>query len=164
MLKYKKANEEGFILLQSLAQKIWQEHYITIISQAQIDYMLDGIYSYNSLLEQAHNGQEFYLIQLESTDEHIGFFAITHKDDHCLLNKLYMDLAFHGKGIGTLVMDVIVNMAKNRKMLKLFVNRQNFKSINFYFKNGFRIENVVETEIGNGFYMSDFVMVKALNV
>ena len=43
--------------------------------------------------------------------------------------------------------------------LRLTVNRQNFKSINFYFKNGFKIEQVADFDIGNGYVMNDFVMV-----
>ena len=42
--------------------------------------------------------------------------------------------------------------------LRLTVNRQNFKSINFYFKNGFKIDHVEDFDIGNGYVMNDFVM------
>jgi hypothetical protein len=43
--------------------------------------------------------------------------------------------------------------------MRLTVNRQNYKSINFYFKIGFRIEKCADFPIGNGFVMNDFVMV-----
>ena len=36
---------------------------------------------------------------------------------------------------------------------------QNYKSINFYFKNGFVIERVADFDIGNNFVMNDFVMI-----
>ena len=42
--------------------------------------------------------------------------------------------------------------------VRLTVNRQNFKSVNFYFKNGFTIERVADFDIGNGYVMNDFVM------
>jgi RimJ/RimL family protein N-acetyltransferase len=48
-------------------------------------------------------------------------------------------------------------------IIKLTVNRQNFKSINFYFKNGFKIEKVEDFDIGNGYWMNDFIMVKKNN-
>jgi ribosomal protein S18 acetylase RimI-like enzyme len=44
------------------------------------------------------------------------------------------------------------------KTIRLTVNRQNFKSINFYFKLGFKIEKVADFDIGNGYFMNDFVM------
>ena len=43
--------------------------------------------------------------------------------------------------------------------LRLTVNRQNYKSINFYFKNGFVIEKTADFDIGSGYFMNDFVMV-----
>jgi diamine N-acetyltransferase len=44
--------------------------------------------------------------------------------------------------------------------LRLTVNRKNFKAINFYFKNGFIIESVKDFDIGNGYLMEDFVMLR----
>jgi ribosomal protein S18 acetylase RimI-like enzyme len=49
------------------------------------------------------------------------------------------------------------------KSITLSVNRQNFKSINFYFKNGFKIKSVEDFDIGNDYEMNDFVMVKYYN-
>jgi hypothetical protein len=34
----------------------------------------------------------------------------------------------------------------------------NYKAINFYFKNGFVIESLLDLNIGEGFQMNDFVM------
>ncbi|MBK7966419.1 MAG: hypothetical protein IPK10_14825 [Bacteroidetes bacterium] len=38
------------------------------------------------------------------------------------------------------------------------VNRTNLKAINFYFKKGFTIEEVKDFDIGNNYFMNDFVM------
>jgi hypothetical protein len=35
----------------------------------------------------------------------------------------------------------------------------NYKAINFYFKNGFTIEKVADFDIGDGYFMNDFVMI-----
>jgi GNAT superfamily N-acetyltransferase len=60
-------------------------------------------------------------------------------------------------GAGTEVLHELINMTKPRS-LTLTVNRQNYKSINFYFKNGFKIKSVEDFDIGNGYQMNDFVM------
>jgi len=44
--------------------------------------------------------------------------------------------------------------------LRLQVNRQNYKAVNFYFKMGFIIESVGDFDIGGGYFMNDFVMVR----
>jgi ribosomal protein S18 acetylase RimI-like enzyme len=42
--------------------------------------------------------------------------------------------------------------------IRLTVNRENYKAINFYFKLGFKIEKVADFDIGQGYVMNDFVM------
>ena len=39
------------------------------------------------------------------------------------------------------------------------VNRMNYKAVNFYFKSGFTIEKVADFDIGDGYFMNDFVMI-----
>jgi ribosomal protein S18 acetylase RimI-like enzyme len=66
-------------------------------------------------------------------------------------------------GIGAKVFEQILEFVKENKKISLQVNRKNFKSINFYFKQGFTIEYVKDFEIGNGYLMEDFIMTKPLN-
>ena len=47
-----KANTSDVELIEKLAHRIWHEYYPSIISMEQIDYMLDKMYSKESLLEQ----------------------------------------------------------------------------------------------------------------
>jgi ribosomal protein S18 acetylase RimI-like enzyme len=44
--------------------------------------------------------------------------------------------------------------------MKLTVNRKNVQAINFYFSQGFRIDHAEDFDIGSGYVMNDFVMVK----
>jgi RimJ/RimL family protein N-acetyltransferase len=59
--------------------------------------------------------------------------------------------------VGTQAFKLLVDELKADRMT-LTVNRKNHKSINFYFKNGFRIEEVKDFDIGNGYKMEDFIM------
>ena len=78
------------------------------------------------------------------------------------MHKFYIDQQKSNAGIGTNVLNLLIQQI-NSKSLTLTVNRQNFKSINFYFKNGFKIKSVEDFDIGNDYEMNDFVMVKYYN-
>jgi ribosomal protein S18 acetylase RimI-like enzyme len=121
--------------------------------------MLDTIYDKKSLEDSIHKGQSYFFIL--QNDKKIGFFSITNENE-LWLNKLYVNTDLQGQGIGKIVLDFI-NNSMQPDIIKLTVNRQNFKSINFYFKNGFKIEKVEDFDIGNGYWMNDFIMVKKNN-
>lgn len=141
-----------------LAKTIWAKHYPSVIGQEQVDYMLQNMYNLESLLKQVNEkNQLFYFITANS--EIIGFLSVTLEGkDHWMLNKLYVLEEKAGKGIGTLILEELKKLIQPKK-ISLTVNRKNYKSINFYFKNGFKIESNAVFDIGNGFVMDDFVMV-----
>lgn len=159
MVNLIKATEEDLTIIADLAKVIWNDHYVPIIGKTQVDYMLENIYNLESLKEQLYTkNHNFYLIQ--NGKESIGFLSLSSSNNKdYFLHKFYISTSDSNKGIGTQVLKLIVQLL-NPKSLKLTVNRQNFKSINFYFKNGFKIESVEDFDIGNGFQMNDFVMKK----
>lgn len=155
-----KAKTEDIPLIAKLANTIWHQHYPAIISMEQINYMLHLMYSHESLKEQMTKKQHnFYLIQQNAVN--IGFIAVSkiaEVEQGYFLHKFYLDQTLAGKGTGTLAHNELVKLL-DPTQFSLTVNRQNYKSINFYFKNGFKIESVEDFDIGNGFVMNDFVMV-----
>ena len=152
------AKESDIPEIAALAKLIWNQHYPSIISQTQIDYMLNWMYSLDSLKEQMQiKKHEFYLIK--TNNENIGFISINcEKENEWFLNKFYINQVKSTKGFGTNAFNLLIEKINPQK-ITLTVNRQNFKSINFYFKNGFIIERVADFDIGNGYVMDDFVMV-----
>lgn len=145
-------------LISALAERIWNQHYPAIISQVQIDYMLELMYDHKRLKEQMTvKNHQFYFITAQS--ERIGFLSVHEEEDSVWqLNKFYIDQTKSRKGIGSIAFKELQDLTSASK-IRLTVNRQNFKAINFYFKCGFKIERVADFEIGNGFVMNDFVMV-----
>jgi RimJ/RimL family protein N-acetyltransferase len=69
-----------------------------------------------------------------------------------------IDTEQQGKGIGAEAFERLLEHYADAREIRLTVNRQNYKSINFYFKIGFRIERCADFDIGGGFFMNDFVM------
>ncbi len=144
--------------ISELAKTIWNKHYPAIITQAQIDYMLNLMYSQESLATQIDQKKhQFYLIQ--NNEINYGFISVNKaNENNWFLNKFYIDQTIANKGIGKSAYVQLLEIIKPEK-ISLTVNRKNFKSINFYFKLGFKIEQVADFDIGNGYEMNDFVMV-----
>jgi len=153
----KEATAADIESIQRLAKSIWNAHYPGIITQEQIDYMLNKMYSTNAIQEQLNAGQQFYLVQLQAAA--IGFVSISiTKDKVALLHKFYLAATAQRKGIGEKTFAHLTRLLPDVNQMELTVNRQNYKSINFYFKLGFSIKEVADFDIGNGYVMNDFVM------
>jgi len=158
-LTIRKANLDDVHTIAFLAHKIWNEHYLSIISQAQIDFMLDKMYSEESLTEQMNLGHQFYLVSQENVA--LGYCSFSKKEEgNYFVNKFYVDVSSHRSGIGTQLLNHVLQQIPDYKTIELAVNRENHKAINFYFKQGFTIKNTFDLEIGGGFYMNDFLMLK----
>lgn len=144
--------------IEELARIIWHDYYPSIITVEQIDYMLKKMYSAESLIEQMTQKKDtFYLVLVNHEPQ--GFISITQTNDkNYFLNKFYLIQNSAAKGKGTRAFKQLLSILQPDS-IKLTVNRQNYKSINFYFKNGFVIERVADFDIGNNFVMNDFVMV-----
>jgi ribosomal protein S18 acetylase RimI-like enzyme len=158
-LKLKKATEKDIELIAQLADKIWRDHYATIISIGQINYMLKEMYSAESLLKQMNEGHQFTLVY--NNDKPVGYLSIDTKDGkNYFLHKLYIEVEEHAKGIGSKLFDHALNEIPTAETIELFVNRENIKAINFYFKKGFVIKEIINQDIGAGYFMNDFIMIK----
>lgn len=157
-VKLTEASYKDMETISKLADTVWNQHYRSIITQEQINYMLGKMYCLESLRDQMENqGHRFFLIAIEGKT--LGFISVRQESgEEWLLNKFYIDQTFAAKGIGSKSFDLLMESLKPSKMT-LTVNRQNFKSINFYFKKGFVIERVADFDIGEGYVMNDFVMI-----
>ncbi|MBA3665836.1 MAG: GNAT family N-acetyltransferase [Bacteroidetes bacterium] len=144
-------------LVSELAHTIWNQHYPSIIGQQQVDYMLKRMYSSESIEEQMEKkGHLFFLIRFNH--QPTGFVSVhEEKPGHWFLNKFYIDQRKAATGLGTRAFELLLKKIVPEE-ITLTVNRKNFKSINFYFKNGFRIEEVKDFDIGQGYLMEDFIM------
>ncbi len=141
-----------------MAEIIWLHHYPAIIGNTQTAYMLQRNYSLASLNEQLTKGQMFYWITNEK-DIEIGFLGISRsKSDGLFIHKFYILPEFQGKGVGKSVFLLLLALYQEIRSITLQVNRQNYKSVNFYFSVGFKIIQVADFDIGEGWQMNDFIM------
>lgn len=151
-----RASVDDISKIYRLAEKIWNAHYVPIIGQVQVNYMLEKMYSSESLTEQLiTKNHMFYLIQV--LDQNIGFISLSGQEN-MFIHKFYIDQDVQSRGYGTQVFRQIMAIFPAAKSFELTVNRKNFKSINFYFKLGFKIDYVDDFDIGDGYWMNDFIM------
>ena len=159
-LLIREAGEEEINTIGFLAQQIWPEAYKDILNPAQLKYMMDLFYSPASLKEQIRKkAHKFLLTELE--EEPVGFASYSPSDSiqSYKLHKLYVLSQIQGKGIGKAIIDFIVDDIRrsNASSLILNVNRYN-KARSFYEKLGFKVIGEEDVDIGNGYFMNDYVM------
>lgn len=152
------AVKEDIPEISGLASRIWNEHYPDVIGREQVNYMLEMLYNDKALEKQMNDGQQFYLIRISG--QNLGFISVSENSDtECFIHKYYVEVSEHRRGIGKSAFEILLELYPG-KSFKLQVNRQNHKAINFYFKMGFVIERVADFDIGNGYFMNDFVMLR----
>ncbi len=151
------STDEELKELARLAHRIWNDHYIPIIGQRQVDYMLEKIYSIDSLKDQIYNKNNIFICAYFRS-ELVSFlsYSKTNEEDY-FIHKLYVNTKLHRKGIGRTLFRNLTGRI-NFKKIRLTVNRQNYTAVNFYFRLGFTIENITDIDIGGGYYMNDFIM------
>lgn len=163
MLHIRKATVEDIGLIRELTFKIWPQTYAAIISQQQIDYMLEWMYSIASLKDQMiKDGSQFIIVY--DGKEPVGFAAYQEiKPGTWKLHKIYILPLQQGKGTGKFVIHHILDEIQPRgaNVLLLQVNRHN-QARDFYEKLGFNVLEEADFDIGNGYFMNDYVMEKKL--
>ncbi|HTG66222.1 MAG TPA: GNAT family N-acetyltransferase [Flavobacterium sp.] len=164
MITIAKATVDDLKNITEIAHKTWPLTYGEILSQAQLEYMLNAFYSDAALRANMENGHEFILAK--ENDICLGFasFEHHHKNENTTkIHKIYILPETQGKGIGKLLIDTIAQLAKenNATTLLLNVNRFN-KALTFYQKLGFEIIEEIDIELDFGYLMEDYVMVKRI--
>jgi GNAT superfamily N-acetyltransferase len=158
MLSIVQATIKDISSIQHIAAVTWPVAYSKIISQGQLDYMMNMIYSTTALEEQMNNGDVFYMANFNG--QAIGFASVSKENDAVFkLNKLYVLPNIQGTGAGKSLLQQSIEHAKQNggKQLHLQVNRAN-KAKAFYEKNNFKVLYEADFDIGNGYFMNDYVM------
>ena len=166
MIIIKKIGTENISLVRELTFKIWPQTYSTILSDDQINYMLDMMYSNSALKKQINDGHQFIVVY--DDQKPVAFASYSPKsaeDDRIFrLHKIYILPNQQGKGLGKKLIDYIIADIRGdgATTLELNVNRYN-PAKTFYEKLGFSVAWEEDIDIGNGYYMNDYVMSKDIS-
>lgn len=157
-LHIRAADVNDIATIREIANITWPVAYGSYISKAQLDYMLNMMYSDNSLLEQMNKGHQFYIA--EQHNNPIGFASVSKEEEKsCKLNKLYVLPTAQKTGAGKALLQKSIDYAISHaaNCLYLQVNKQN-NAQHFYSKHGFTVREASILEIGGGYIMDDYIM------
>ncbi|MEE0830972.1 MAG: GNAT family N-acetyltransferase [Longicatena sp.] len=144
--------------LSALASEIWHEYFPCIISEAQIDYMVERFQSYEAFVKAIkEDGYTYYLLY---EDKLVGYLGVKCEEERVFLSKLYLHKNVRGKGYASLLLNQAITYAKehDKKAIYLTCNKYNTNSLDIYAKKGFQTIDAVVNDIGNGFVMDDYIL------
>jgi ribosomal protein S18 acetylase RimI-like enzyme len=163
MFEIKKATTNEIPLIRELTYRVWPQTYASILTQEQIDYMLDMMYSEAALERQmTKEGCQFIIVYENGNPVGFASYAET-EPKRWKLHKIYVLQNQQGKGTGRFVIDHIITEIKKKDASSLFLQVNiNNKAKSFYEKLGFAEVDLINLDIGNGFFMNDYIMEKNL--
>ena len=161
----KVCSQEQIAKVADLAREIWQEHYVPIVGQEQVSYMLERFQSQKAIAQQIAQGYEYYLLDKDGQDE--GYAAVVPDlSQACLLlSKIYVRRSARGCGLGKKALKYVESICRQRgiKTIWLTVNKNNNESIAWYSQMGFTNAGSTVQDIGSGFVMDDYQMEKTVD-
>ena len=175
-LTYRWMEHTDIPAIGALARRIWLAHYPSVISLAQIEFMLERSYTAERLALQVEEGQRFLLAERDGAA--IGFLSIgalakienpllrgdLEPDDSAyFLHKFYLAPECHRQGVGGSMFAELLQREPQIRRLRLQVARKNEASWKFYQKHGFTIEREADFSVGDGYEMNDFIMQKLVS-
>ena len=162
-LEIRTADVDDISMIGWLAYQVWPVAYGDILTKDQLEYMLTLIYSPESLKKQMEQGHKFLIAELDTSPVGFASYSQIQNDGIFKLHKLYVLPGLHGKGLGKALLDIVTEnvIALGAKTLRLNMNRHN-KAKQFYERNGFIIIKEEDVDIGNNYFMNDYVMEKEL--
>lgn len=154
------ATTDDCLLINRLASKVFPETYKEILSQDQLDYMFEWMYSPDNLCKQMKEGHVYFIAYKEN--EACGYISVQQESEDLFhLQKIYVLPSFHGTHVGSFLfreaIKYIEKIHPSPCMMELNVNRNN-KAIQFYEHMGMRKMREGDFPIGNGYYMNDYIM------
>jgi RimJ/RimL family protein N-acetyltransferase len=165
MLIYKTAVASDDIkIIRELANQIWREHYPSIISVEQIEYMISRRFTDETVTKHLQQGIIYEIINDGNRD--IGYLSYEKDDAKFTVNlhQIYILTSEHGKGYGQATLHRVMDYGRdnNLEKIELYVNKKNAKAIKAYKRAGFVIVEELVMDIGNGFIRDDYKMQKSL--
>ena len=146
--------------LADLAKTIWNQHFVSIIGQEQVDYMLKKFQSIEAIRSQLSSGYEYYLAM--NDQKPVGYIGLIPNDPpgKLMLSKIYVKDSSRGIGLGKTLLEFTRKRAleSHAKTIWLTVNRDNSRTIEWYKKRGFVVKDELKKDIGSGFFMDDYIM------
>lgn len=156
------ANEQDIDLINGLSELSFNATYQDILSAEQLVYMFDMMYSKPSLWEQLTElDHRYYIAYVDNVP--CAYVSISQiSQQHFELNKIYIIPSAQSLGLGGYLINFVKRYAlehsgNKKASITLHVNRNN-KAKGFYEHMGFWVDSEGDFDIGNGYFMNDYIM------
>lgn len=146
--------------LEIMAREIWRECFHGLISDSQIEYMLDKFLTTEEMKRCAAEGYIYRTVLCG--ERKVGFVALHPEGKKMFLSKLYLYSRERGKGFGRMMLEDVLREAEKMGLESVYltVNRGNARAIGVYERCGFSRVREQDADIGGGYVMDDYVMEK----
>ena len=164
-LLIRRATMDDIPLIRSLADVAFRHTYREILSPAQMEYMMEWMYSEASLQRQmGQDGHVYFLSEVQGRP--CGYVSVQplglQEDGSFLfeLQKIYVLPDFHGRQIGRRMYDHICDFVRRAAngwpcRIELHLNPP---AVGVYRNLGMEILRECDFPIGHGYYMNDYIM------
>ncbi len=163
MYQIRQANLQDIQLIHDMANVAFTATYRDILSADQLEYMLDWMYSPESLHKQmAEEGHIYYIAENEGVPA--GYVSIQPEGkDIYHLQKIYVLPVYQGSGLGKQLFvkaqEAIRELHPDGPCeMRLNVNRENTNALHFYEHMGMHKLSEGDFPIGKDYYMNDYIM------
>ncbi len=161
-MEIEQITSENIIRVQQIARETWADTYGEILSPEQLQFMWEWMYNLETLRQQVEGEHLYYILKNEGVD--LGFIGVQPhypNFEETKLHKIYILPTAQGKGVGRILIDQALNVAKEFQSSRLMLNVNRFnKAKDFYLRLGFEIIKEEDIDIGHGYLMEDYVMQK----
>lgn len=161
-MKLIKATENDIPMIQDLARRSWENAYAEILSKEQMEFMLRTMYSQEEIANHMQNpNYHYFLIQDESNDSFEGFigYEIGYEEETTKLHRIYLIPESKGKGFGKKALEFLNKEVSERGDKRIILNVNKYNSARkFYESQGYKVYDEGVFNIGNNFFMDDYLM------
>ena len=155
--------------LARIAGEIWRGYWPAIIGEAQTEYMIERFQSLQAIRRDMaeHDYEYWFLVATESDDcgleKSVVGFTGGHNEpetNRFFISKIYLFPEARGHGYARRTIEFYEDLcfARGLEAMYLTVNKHNELGIRAYEGTGFETIDAVETDIGSGYIMDDYIM------
>ena len=151
--------------LAALASKIWHEYWPALIGEAQTDYMVERFQSLPAIERDiAEHAYEYWFLRATDDGRIAGYTGGCAEPgtNRFFISKIYLRAEERGRGFASTTIRFYEDLCRERGLVAMYltVNKHNDLAIRAYLAKGFETIDSVETDIGQGFVMDDYIMEK----
>lgn len=158
--------QEQINSLCEIAERVWHLTYDSLLPDGQVEYMIEKFQSAHAVKDQMENLNYRYYMMI-CGGQNVGFIGFSPRyegREEMFLSKVYLLPEFRGHGAVKAAFSLLEEETRKEGLskIRLTVNKGNTHAVEVYSHYGFETVEKVKTDIGEGFVMDDFIMVKEL--